>query len=78
MRDRQKALIYVLLRCFNCQWLKGDAVGRKSYLRSAEIEFFCLLLRLILEGEEEGESKISICYPKGLRASPWTTATELA
>ena len=27
--------------------------GRKSYLRSAEIEFFCLLLRLILEGEEE-------------------------
>ena len=29
MRDRQKALIYVLLRCFNCQWLKGDAVGQK-------------------------------------------------
>ena len=46
--------------------------GRKSYLRSAEIEFFLFI------ASTNPESKISICYPKGLRASIRTTTTELA
>ena len=35
-------LLVLLWGCFNCRWLRGRGVGRKSYLGPAEIESFII------------------------------------
>ena len=71
-------LLVLLWGCFNCRWLRGRGVGRKSYLGPAEIESFIIASAKITERKGRiikgmrtgGESNISFCYPRGFRAYP--------
>ena len=66
-------LLVLLWGCFNCRWLRGRGVGRKSYLGPAEIASAKITERegRIIKGMRTGgESNISFCYPRGFRAYP--------
>ena len=66
-------LLVLLWGCFNCRWLRGRGVGRKSYLGPAEIASAKITERegRIIKGMRTGdESNISFCYRRGFKAYP--------